>query len=152
MTNALTGSDQNWIVIRLGEVMLNYAEAQNEAIGPDESVYSAVNAIRSRAGQPNLPTGLSQTEMRQRIRNERKIELAFEDFRFWDVRRWRIADQADQLSIYGITVTVDATTGKKTYTKKTVETRPFPQKFYTTPIPIEEMNNNKKMEQNSLWK
>lgn len=152
MTNTLTGSDQNWIVIRLGEVMLNYAEAQNEAVGPDESVYSAINAIRSRAGQPNLPAGLSQSEMRQRIRNEGKIELAFEDFRFWDVRRWRIADQANQLSIYGITVTLDAVTGKKTYTRKLVETRPFPQKFYTTPIPIEEMNNNKKMEQNSLWK
>ncbi|MNS89622.1 hypothetical protein D3C72_1236400 [compost metagenome] len=68
------------------------------------------------------------------------------------MRRWRIADQADQLSIYGITVTLDATTGKKTFTKKLVETRPFPQKFYSTPIPIDELNNNKKMIQNFYWK
>jgi hypothetical protein len=152
MTNTLTGSDQNWIVIRLGEVLLNYAEAQNEAVGPDATVYIAINQLRSRAGLPNLPEGLSQLEMRERIRRERKVELAFEDFRFWDVRRWRIADQADQLTIKGITVTLNAATGVKTYTQKTVETRPFPQKFYTTPIPIEEMNNNKKMVQNSYWK
>ncbi|MCO4293577.1 RagB/SusD family nutrient uptake outer membrane protein [Solitalea sp. MAHUQ-68] len=150
--NTVTGSDQNWILIRLGEVLLNYAEAENEAAGPDESVYNAVNQLRTRAGLPNLPVGLSQSDMRDRIRRERKVELAFEDFRFWDVRRWRIADQPDQLTIKGITVSLNTTTGVKTYSPKVVETRPFPAKFYTTPIPIEEMNNNKKMVQNFYWK
>ncbi|NJO25059.1 MAG: RagB/SusD family nutrient uptake outer membrane protein [Bacteroidia bacterium] len=70
-------SYNEWIVLRLGEVLLNYAEAKNEATGPDASVYDAVNRIRTRAGLPNLPGGLSQSQMRDKIRHERAIELAF---------------------------------------------------------------------------
>ena len=67
--------------MRYAEVLLNYAEAQNEATGPDQTVYDAINQIRNRAGMPGLKSGLSQSEMRERIRNERRIELAFEEHR-----------------------------------------------------------------------
>ncbi|TXE06290.1 RagB/SusD family nutrient uptake outer membrane protein [Seonamhaeicola algicola] len=89
-------SSQSWIVLRLGEVYLNYAEAQNEAAGPDQSVYDAVNVVRNRSNMPDLEVnypGLDKTGMFERIKHERKVELAFEGHRFWDIRRWRIGDQ-----------------------------------------------------------
>ena len=61
------GQDNNWIFLRYGEVLLNYAESQNEAVGPDASVYNALNLIRARAGLPGLPAGISKDEMRDRI-------------------------------------------------------------------------------------
>jgi hypothetical protein len=93
-----------WIHIRYAEILLNYAEAVNEAEGP-ANAYEPINLIRERAGMPNLPAGLSQQEMRQRIRNERRIELAFEEHRYWDVRRWKIADQTENITVNGIKIT-----------------------------------------------
>lgn len=90
-------SGQDWVHIRFAEVLLMYAEAQNELKGPDASVYSAINSIRTRlaypgaAVMPELPAGLSQVQMREKIRHERKIELAFEAFRYFDLKRWGIA-------------------------------------------------------------
>ncbi len=84
----------NWIVLRNAEAHLAYAEAKNEAAGPDESVYDAVNAVRRRAGMPNLPGGLSQDDMRARIRHERRVELAGESVRFEDLVRWRALKSA----------------------------------------------------------
>ncbi|GAA4232833.1 RagB/SusD family nutrient uptake outer membrane protein [Postechiella marina] len=86
-------SKQSWIVLRLGEVYLNYAEAQNEAVGPDQTVYDAINVVRNRSNMPNLEVnypGLDPDGMFKRIQHERKVELAFEGHRFWDIRRWRI--------------------------------------------------------------
>lgn len=83
---------QNIPLIRLADIMLMYAEAQNEALAsPDQSVYKAVNDIRDRAGMPDLPTGLTKDQMRERIRHERKIELCVEGQRYSDIRRWGIA-------------------------------------------------------------
>lgn len=90
--NYSTLSGQNAVVLRLGEVLLMYAEAQNEIAGPDQTVYDAVNAIRARVNMPSLPAGLSQAEMLDAIKYERRIELAFEGSRFYDLKRWRIAD------------------------------------------------------------
>ncbi|MGY0036637.1 RagB/SusD family nutrient uptake outer membrane protein [Pedobacter sp. NJ-S-72] len=96
---------QPWIYIRYAEVLLNYAEAVNEAYGPDGAAQGAnltarqaINLIRSRAGV-NMPgvTAASQTSMRDAIRHERQIELAFEEHRFYDVRRWKIADVTENL-------------------------------------------------------
>ncbi|WP_372933013.1 RagB/SusD family nutrient uptake outer membrane protein [Mariniphaga sediminis] len=88
----LGGSSQyvHFPIFRMAEILLNYAEAQNEAVGPDESVYDAVNQIRNRAQMPDLPNGLSQAQMRERIRNERAVELAFETNRWFDIMRWGI--------------------------------------------------------------
>jgi hypothetical protein len=101
-------SYQNYIIYRYAEVLLNYAEAQNEVAGPDASVYDAVNKIRNRSALPNLPAGLSQDAMRTAIRRERRIEFAFEDKRFWDLLRWRIAEVNLNRPLHGISITVGA--------------------------------------------
>jgi len=90
------------MVIRYADVLLMYAEAENEAQGPDASVYNALNLIRQRAGlNPYLvPAGLSQSQMRDFIRHERRIELALEGFYYLDIRRWKTAEQVMNVTIY----------------------------------------------------
>ncbi|AWW32681.1 RagB/SusD family nutrient uptake outer membrane protein [Echinicola strongylocentroti] len=132
---------QNWIYFRYAEILLNYAEAQNEAVGPDASVYEAVNAIRDRAGveMPPLPAGLTQDEMRERIRQERRIELAFEEHRYYDVRRWMIADEVENTTAYGINITKDED-GSLTYERKVaLEGKQFFDQHYWLPIPRAEI-------------
>ena len=79
------------VQIRYAEVLLVFAEAQNESSGPNADVYAAVNALRNRALLPNLPAGLSKSEMQEKIRNERRVELVLEGQRYFDLKRWRIA-------------------------------------------------------------
>jgi hypothetical protein len=130
--------------------LLNYAEAQNEAVGPDASVYAAINAIRQRTGvaMPVIPAGLTQAQMRERIRNERRIELAFEEHRFYDVRRWKIADKTENVPAYGIEIGKSGTAF--TYTRKEALTgKTFAAKQYWLPIPRAEIQaSNNKLEQN----
>lgn len=133
--------NQPWIYMRYAEILLNYAEAQNEAVGPDASVYSAVNQIRLRANMPELPLGLSQDEMRERIRRERQVELAFEEHRFYDVRRWMIAEQTENEPAYGISITKDG--DDLTYSRKiALEGRRFDTKHYWLPIPRAEIQSS----------
>lgn len=80
------------IMIRYADVLLMYAEAQNEAVGPDGTVYSAVNKIRARAQMPAFTPGLDQAQMREEIRHERNVEFAMEGMRYNDLIRWRIAE------------------------------------------------------------
>ena len=75
-------------IFRYAEVLLNAAEAINEAEGPDNA-YQYVNEVRARVGMPAY-SGMSQSQLRERIRNERRIELCFEDHRFFDERRWKL--------------------------------------------------------------
>jgi starch-binding outer membrane protein, SusD/RagB family len=82
-------SDQNYIDMRYAEVLLNYAEAAYE-LGDVPAALDAINQIRSRAGIKTLTAG---ELTRDRLRNERKVELAFEDKRLWDIRRWRIGTE-----------------------------------------------------------
>lgn len=142
---------QTWIYIRYAEVLLNYAEAQNEAVGPDASVYAAVNAIRQRTGvgMPALPTGLTQAQMRSRIQQERRIELAFEEHRFYDVRRWKIAPTTENVPAYGVEIGKNSS-GAYTYSRKEALTgRSFTDKQYWLPIPRPEIQaSNNKLEQN----
>lgn len=86
-----TRSQQDWVLLRLADVFLLQAEIENELNGPSPIVYDAVNEVRSRVGMPALPAGLGQEEMRERIRHERRVELAFEGSRFYDLKRWKIA-------------------------------------------------------------
>lgn len=79
-------------IIRLGEVLLTYAEASIELDQIDATVYKAINDLRDRVGMPHIDTGLSQDALREIVRRERKIELAGEGFRLYDIRRWRIAE------------------------------------------------------------
>ncbi len=88
--NFIHGSNRCFPLMRYAEVLLNYAEASNEYAGPTQEVYNAVELVRKRAGlQPyQLAAGLTKDQMREAIRAERRVELAFEGHRFWDVRRW----------------------------------------------------------------
>ncbi|WP_290796875.1 RagB/SusD family nutrient uptake outer membrane protein [Flavihumibacter sp. UBA7668] len=142
---------QPWIYMRYAEVLLNYAEAQNEAVGPDATVYSAINQIRQRTGinMPVLPAGVTQAEMRERIRNERRIELAFEEHRFYDVRRWKIAMDTENEPAYGMEA-VKQGNGSIEYTRKIALTgRKFEEKHYWLPIPRAEIQAlNGKIQQN----
>ncbi len=145
--SAPVGSQSPWIYFRLGEVLLNYAEAQNEAAGPDAGVYDAVNQIRARAKMPALPAGLTTMQMRDRIRHERQVELAYEEHRYYDVRRWRIADQTENQPARGISITRDAN-GKFTYTPISAQERRFAERNYYLPIPLKEVQANSKLLQN----
>ena len=78
----MDGEGGNLIVLRYAEILLTYAEAKNEVSGPDQSIYDAINAVRRRAGQPEI-SGLGQEDMRKQIRNERRVELAFENKRYF---------------------------------------------------------------------
>jgi len=142
---------QPWIYIRYAEVLLNYAEAQNEAVGPDATVYTAINQIRQRSSvkQPALPAGLTQAQMRDAIRRERQVELAFEEHRFYDVRRWKIANVTENVPAYGVDVTKSGTT--TTYTRKVaLSGRAFADKHYWLPIPRSEiLSSNGKLSQNT---
>ena len=145
--SASVGSQSPWIYFRLGEVLLNYAEAQNEAVGPDASVYDAVNQIRTRANMPALPTGLTQAQMRDRIRRERQVELTYEEHRYYDVRRWGIAQQTENQPARGVSITRDAS-GKLTYTYTSVQERRFAERNNFLPIPLKEVQANPKLTQN----
>jgi hypothetical protein len=82
----------SFIIFRYAEVLLSYAEAQNEAVGPDASVYDAINKVRVRSELPPLAQGLSQEEMRAAIQRERRVELAFEERRWYDLIRCKSAE------------------------------------------------------------
>lgn len=122
---------------RLAELYLNYAEAANEASTtgtvPNDAV-DAVNAVRSRVGMPGIPYGLSCDQFRLRIRNERRVELAFEEHRFFDVRRWKILDQTDRV-ITGMKANSDGS-----YSRFVVDNnrKAYSEKFLLYPIPGDE--------------
>ncbi|WP_129716240.1 RagB/SusD family nutrient uptake outer membrane protein [Pedobacter sp. SYP-B3415] len=86
-------SELNYILLRYADVLLMYAEAKNEATGPEQSIYDALNLIRTRAKMPAVSAGQSRDQLREEIRHERRIELAGEGLYYNDLRRWRKADQ-----------------------------------------------------------
>ncbi len=135
-----------WVLFRYAEILLNYAEALNEATGVSPLVYSAVNQVRTRAGMPVLPVGLTQSQMRDRIRNERQVELCFEEHRFFDVRRWKLGESLLNGPVRGMKITKNGAT--LTYVPFTVETRIFEAKHYLYPISQSEINKAPKLEQN----
>lgn len=143
----------NFIYYRYAEVLLNYAEAQNEAVGPDASVYAAINKIRARGGIANLEPGLSKEQMRAAIRNERRVELCFEGKRFLDIIRWKIAEDVMGTARHNMVIrnTVPAdNSGVWVYSvePEVKYTAKFVAKQYMTPIPQDVIDQNPKIEQN----
>jgi starch-binding outer membrane protein, SusD/RagB family len=136
-------------LIRYADILLMYAEATNEYSGPSQEVYDAVEQIRQRAGlNPyQLKTGLTKDEMRTVIQHERRVELAFEESRFWDVRRWKIAEQTDAQTMTGMRVKKDAN-GDFTYIIETVRKRNFRKAMYLWPIPQSETAKSTDLLQN----
>jgi len=148
-----------WILFRYAEVLLNFAEAMNEAYGPETSHgYSltakrAIDMVRQRSGveMPILAPGLSQEEMRERIRNERRVELAFEEHRFFDVRRWKIAEQTENKPVMAMRITKTGT-GEFNYVAVKAEDRSFDKKMYLYPIPeTEVLKSGGTLKQNEGW-
>lgn len=145
---------RNYIYHRYAEVLLNYAEAQNEAVGPDASVYEAVNAVRQRPGTdlPALTAGLTQAQMRTAIKHERRIEFSYENHRLFDLLRWQDAmvEMNKDLHAMEIKNTVPATNGGVwTYTKISLNhPHVFTQKMYFCPIPQAAIDRNKNLIQN----
>lgn len=145
-----------WVVFRYGEVLLNYAEAMNEAFGPNGTgpgtlqmtARDAVNLVRARAGMPAFPEGLSKDDFREKLRNERRVELAFEDSRFWDIRRWLMGSAT--VEIQGVDVR-RSNSGEFSYTKKLVEQRVWNDKMNLYPISQTELFINKALSQNPNW-
>ena len=144
----------NYTFYRYAEVLLSYAEAQNEASGPDQTVYTAVNLVRTRSALPALPPGLSQADMRTNIRHERRIELAFEDKRWYDIRRWDITTKgAAVLTIaeFGMKITPNDNvphTTNLTYLPVQIFKNSFSEYMNWLPIPQSVMDQNKNLVQN----
>lgn len=130
--------ETNFMVIRYADVLLMYAEAQNEAASaPSADVYKAINRVRRRAGMTQFANGsLNKEKMRQAIRHERRIEFAGEGNYYNDIRRWRTAEivMNDQIQDYAGTV---------------LAIRSFdPDRDYWWPIPDEQIQLNGNLEQN----
>ncbi len=135
--------------MRYAEVLLNYAEALNEAEGPVADVYANINLVRTRAGMPALPAGLTKDQMRLRIQNERRVELCFEEHRFFDVRRWKKGEEFFNKPVSGMRITKNGT--MLTYEVFTVENRIFTDKNYRFPFQQSELNRATKLVQNPGW-
>lgn len=145
-----------WVMLRYAEVLLNFAEAQNEWLDtPTDEVYDAIKYLRKRAGiEPGnngmygLKPGMTQDEMRKVIHNERRIELAFEEHRFFDIRRWREAENIYRKPLRGMKIVVGEGV---TYTPYDVLTVNWDNRRYLYPIPYGEVNKNDNMKQNPKW-
>lgn len=144
-----------WVYIRMGEIYLNLAEAINEYEGPTTECYDAINAIRRRAGLPDLAAGLTQDQMRDKIKHERRIELAFETHRFFDVRRWKDAEKTECLPVHSMDIYSGTSLQDPAFYKRIkIENRVFESpKHYFFPIAQDEIDKNQKhwMVQNLGW-
>ena len=150
--NIQTGGSSGGHVVplfRLAEIYLNYAEALNECdpTNPDIALY--LNKVRNRASLPNV-SALSQEQMRAVIQHERRVELAFEEHRSWDVRRWKIASSTLGAPLMGVQIERKPL-GGYTYMPVKVEQRVFQPKMYWYPIPQSEVLKLKQWKQNNGW-
>ena len=153
----------SWPNIRLAELYLNFAEAMNEAYGPSQEVFDAINKVRERAGiltveeawsnafiakTPNKHT--TKEGLREIIQHERLIELSFEGHRYDDLRRWKLAEEYLNSPVYGWSV--DETSESGYYQIKEVGTRSFSSpRDYLHPIKTSELTTNPNLIQNPGW-
>jgi hypothetical protein len=141
------------ILYRLANIFLDYAEALNEAAPGDPDILRYLNMIRERAGVPQygsaeLPAPGGQLAIREAIRKERRVELCFENVRFFDCRRWKIAEQTDNGPVQGLNISRDLPEFLQVVN---FETRVFTKRHYLFPIPSNDVNVDKEMVQNPGW-
>ena len=146
-------STHTLVELRLAEVYLNRAEA-NYRLGKGTEALNDINAIRKRT-EVNLPakTGLTGTELFNAIRQERKIELAYEGHLYWDMRRWRLADtEYNNYRVHGLKISKNAEGFLYEYVDCDLQNRRFLAKTYVLPIPYTELSDNSAIEQYDQWK
>ncbi len=146
-------SGENYIFMRYAEVLLNFAEAQNEATGPTAEVYDAINKIRARGDLPQLEQGLSQDEMREAIRRERRVELSFENKRYFDNKRWKIAETVMNERRHNMVIRNSKPSDNSGIWVYSIEpevkwTPKFELKQYMSPIPQDVIDQNPEIDQN----
>lgn len=141
---------RRFAIMRTSELYLNYAEALIE-IGGASNLSKAtelINTIRRRAKcMVELPSNLSQEALRERVRRERRVELCFENHRFWDVRRWMIAEDVDNGPVHRVVVAKDGTISYPIFQQRVFNK----DKHYLFPIPQSEIDKNRLLEQNPNW-
>lgn len=150
------GGGRSLIIYRLAQMYLDYAEALNESDPSNANILKYVNEVRKRAGVPEygsgLPTPAGQASMRDAIRKERQIELSFESVRYFDVRRWGIAEQTENQPLVGMNL---QKSGAEFYQRTVLESRVFQPRFYFFPLPQKDINIDlgyeKKLVQNPGW-
>ena len=156
---AYSAQTHNFIIFRYADVLLNFAEAKNEIDGPTsttDSIYTYLKQIRARAGivqgSDNLygldATVLSKNDMRDLIRNERRVELAFEEQRFWDLRRWKIAETVYNKPLHGIRITKKGNALTYQIEQLNVPFQFYAPKMYRYAIPYSEVIKNPNLTQN----
>ncbi len=152
-----------WTYLRFGEVILNFVEAANECDDAYrnenmEQMLLALRTLRWRAGiekgveetQYGVPSNMTREEMRELVRNERRIELSFEEHRYFDIRRWRIAEEIFSKPLQGMHIVAGSST--MNYTPIDLVDVKWTDKMYLYPIPYTEVNKNDNMVQNPNWK
>ncbi len=154
-----TSSRHVWVMFRYAEVLLNYAEALNEAYPSPNykdatftlSAVEAINLIRKRSGVAliAIPATINTVDFRAKVRNERMVELAFEDHRFWDIRRWMIGPET--VAIKRTKIIKDPVSGLFTYTTYATTDRVWDDKMYYFPIALTEIYKNRNLQQNPGW-
>lgn len=153
-STAYSATNHSAMIFRYAEILLNYAEALNEAnAAPPEAAFVALESIRVRAGlsPATIARTLNKDDFRKLVRNERRIELAFEEHRFWDIRRWKTgADLLNNKILKGVAVTKTGTTYTYNY-ERPVLTTVFTDRMYLYPIPVTEIEKSKALLQNTGW-
>lgn len=150
--------NQDFLIFRYAEVLLNYAEALNEASGPSLAAMQPIIDLRKRAGISagadnlyGLSSAFTQEQLRQVIRTERRVELAFEEHRYFDVRRWKIAETVLNRTLNGMNIQ-KYSSGRLEYQVAPVLAITFNDpKRYFYPIPYDEVVKNPNMQQNPGW-
>lgn len=148
-------------VLRLSDILLTYAEAMNEYLGSSDSdqvsdnlIYECMNKVRDRGGIHHI-SSLTKGEMREYIKRERVVELAFEEKRYYDLKRWRDAETVLNRPVHGVTIEKVGSSFIYHYEKNgnpiEIEKRIFLDKMYYYPIPQSEMNKNTALIQNPGW-
>lgn len=140
-----------WPYFRLAEIYLNYAEAKFE-LGDEATAREYISKVRARVGLPPIPSTVSGEALRQRLYNERRIELAFESHRYFDIRRWKIADVIENRPIRGMNIFRNMATGVTTYAPvELLVKNPWQEKMNLLPIETAELRRNEELEQTQGW-
>jgi len=141
-----------FVLYRYAEVLLNYIESLNEYDPGNGDIQKYLNMIRQRAGLPDVKSSLSQTEMREKIHHERRVELAIENLRYFDIRRWKIAKSVNSGNMIGMNMDAGNSLSDPQFFKRTIiANRIYLNSYDLFPIPQSEIDRNSNLVQNPGW-